>query len=871
MTERGQAYARSAFDGEIRDLAGTTAGRNAKLNATSFRLGQFVAAGLLDRGQVEDALFAAAQANGHVGKRGVSVTRGTMASGIGKGVLEPVHVPEGATPFKVDRASIPTSSPAKATKPPAATTGVPVPDWTDPGKARAHPFYGAGQPEPSRMVGEMRRHRYRRGGLIVRVKVKIDAKPKPTWTTSYLVRRPKDGAIGWQNKQPVAFVPCPYVGPEGITDPFSGSGDIWWLEGEKDVDTARAAGVDAFCFGGAGDAVDCASLVAGRDVIVCNDADEAGRKGIAKKVDAVKGAARSVAVVTFDGEPDGFDVTDFVERGGTMADLRATVRSSHECGADDGSPNDERITHANVRDIRDGSPYASTLDARPVIQLAVGDLARMVDETEAAIIAADLGVYQRGNRIVATGIVPVITADRREVPSQQIVQIGDHAMMEAAMRSARYEKWNQREKGFRRCDVPPMVTKTLEQRIGRWRFPVLAGIVNAPTLRLDGTILDVPGYDEATGLLFDPAGVVFPKIRPDPRREHAEKALRRIGEIIADFPFATDAHRSVALSAILTACVRRSLRTAPLHGFSAPVAGSGKSKLVDIASVISTGREAGVVAMGKNPEELEKRLVSLLLGGYAIAIDNVEGQLNSDLLCQILSQTMVRPRILGKSEVPEAPTNVLVTATGNNLVIAGDMTRRSILCRLDPKLERPELRQFGFEPVTRAKDDRGLLFAAAMTILRAYHVAGRPVRSQVLGSFEDWSLLVRDALIWLGCADPVATMEQARDDDPRKQQLKAVVIEWGCVIGSEAMTARQACDRASEREPGGYEHQGKPAFAHTAFRDALLSVAGNGGFLEPNKLSYWLKRNREKREQGCYFDVDGETHGTARWVLRPDN
>ena len=173
-----------------------------------------------------------------------------------------------------------------------------------------------------------------------------------------------------------------------------------------------------------------------------------------------------------------------------------------------------------------------------------------------------------------------------------------------------------------------MVVKALEQRTGRYRFPVLAGIVNAPTMRADGTILDVPGYDAATGLLFDPSGETFPKIRTDPTRKHAQAALDMLLELLGGFPFATDAHRSVALSAILTACVRRSLRTAPLHGFSAPVAGSGKSKLVDIASVISTGREAGVIAMGNNPEELEKRLVSLLLGGAAIAIDNVEGKLN---------------------------------------------------------------------------------------------------------------------------------------------------------------------------------------------------------------------------------------------------
>ena len=514
------------------------------------------------------------------------------------------------------------------------------------------------------------------------------------------------------------------------------------------------------------------------------------------------------------------------------------------------------------------APPRVTGDPRPTIQVIVGDLARIVDETEQAIIDADLGVYQRGNSIVTTGIVPVITADKREVPSQQVVPLGDHALMEKAMVAAGFEKWDARADDFVPCNVPPMVIKALEQRTGRYQFPVLAGIVNAPTLRADGTVLDQPGYDHATGLLFDPAGETFPTIRTDPTRKHAEAALAKLSALIAGFPFVSEAHRSVALSAILTACVRRSLRTAPLHGFSAPVAGSGKSKIVDIASVISTGREAGVIAMGNNPEEMEKRLVSLLLGGAAIAVDNIEGALNSDLLCQLLTQTTVRPRILGKSEVPEVPTNVLVTATGNNLVIAGDMTRRSLLCRLDPGVERPELREFDFEPVGRAKAERGLYVAAALTILRAFHLAGRPSTTQPLGSFEEWSRLVRDALMWLGCADPLETMEQTRSSDPQLERLKGVMVEWSGVIGSEVVTAREAADRASEREGHNtYEPGAKPGFQHVAFRDALLGVAGHGGFIDPAKLGRWLGKNKDRVVNGVLFEIDGSHGGTVRWRL----
>ena len=51
---------------------------------------------------------------------------------------------------------------------------------------------------------------------------------------------------------------------------------------------------------------------------------------------------------------------------------------------------------------------------------------------------------------------------------------------------------------------------TLKDREHRLRFPVLVGIVNCPIIAADGQLLDQPGYDPKTGILFDPLGVDFP-------------------------------------------------------------------------------------------------------------------------------------------------------------------------------------------------------------------------------------------------------------------------------------------------------------------------------------------------------------------------
>jgi putative DNA primase/helicase len=165
--------------------------------------------------------------------------------------------------------------------------------------------------------------------------------------------------------------------------------------------------------------------------------------------------------------------------------------------------------------------------------------------------------------------------------------------------AAAFLKFDTRSDDWVLCEAPMWVVKTLKDRRGGLRLPVLAGVVHAPVLRGDGSVLTEAGYDPATGLLFDPLGVEFPPVPDRPTREDAVKALGELAAIVKDFPFVTPAHRAVALSGLLTSVCRRALATAPLHAFSAPIRGSGKSKLVDIASVIATGLEAPVVAAGQ--------------------------------------------------------------------------------------------------------------------------------------------------------------------------------------------------------------------------------------------------------------------------------
>jgi putative DNA primase/helicase len=525
-------------------------------------------------------------------------------------------------------------------------------------------------------------------------------------------------------------------------------------------------------------------------------------------------------------------------------------------------PKDKRIHPRRVR----------PNDNLPTIQVTKAEIKETVDLSERALIAADRSVYQRGGDIVGVTIAKGKSHSGEEITFQTIAERGEWALIEDLSCSAHYEEWDSRlgNGGDWAQTSPPMwVVRTLQQRSEK-HLPPLVGVINAPTMRHDGSILSEPGYDKKTGLLFDPRGVRFPKVTDRPVLADAQAALDTITEPIKDFPFVSGVDLAVALSTVLTALVRRSLETSPLHAFSAPVAGSGKGKLVDYASVLATGEAAPAMAAGDNDEEMEKRLFSCALEGRAIiAIDNCTRPLSDiDLLCSLLTQQQVRGRPLGASKTKTVPANAHVTATGNNLTVVGDLTRRSIRCELDPGCESPELRTFEFEPIELAKRKRPELAVAALTILRAFHVAGRPAPEGVapLGSYEDWSKLIRNALIWVGCADPVASQDKLRRDDPDKTELEDVMTQWWDVFGGNRATVAEVIESACELEPyAGYSANTK--FARPLFRDALLAVAGAGGAVNAKRLGKWLKRYAGRIVGGIRVEQSEASRGVSAWRL----
>lgn len=506
-------------------------------------------------------------------------------------------------------------------------------------------------------------------------------------------------------------------------------------------------------------------------------------------------------------------------------------------------------------------------DGRPLIRLVRGELPRILDESDAALGQSDLTIFSQNTRLVR-----VIAIEGNETgggihrPAGAVViqSVTSAHLLDRFALAASWQKFDSRNKEWLASDVPRTVADSFIARAGSWKhLPALAGVVEAPCLRADGSVLDVPGHDKASGIYFAgklPDGYRSPAARPT--REQAIEALDLLRELIWDFPFIDEADRCAAVAGILTALMRRTLSSAPMLAITAPTAGTGKTKLAYVIAILTTGRPASVVSLGEKSEEFEKKLTGALLAGDAIILlDNIERPLFGDLLCQVLSQPSANLRRLGNSELLNTPTNSAFIATGNNLDIRGDLKRRILLTRIDAKLERPERRKFARDVLEDAARRRGELVAAALTIVRAYIAAGSPdVDAFPFGGFEAWDAWCRRPLLWLGCPDPLRSSEEVREEDPDIAMQRALFEAWRDAFGtSKAMQVSEIVSAGSASAGG--------SPVNPQLHEALLSACGEK--ITGKRLGNWLRRHRGRIVDGLKVERAGQDAATkyALWRL----
>ncbi len=229
---------------------------------------------------------------------------------------------------------------------------------------------------------------------------------------------------------------------------------------------------------------------------------------------------------------------------------------------------------------------------------------------------------------------------------------------------------------------PPILVVRDLTALGRWDLPVLEGVVEAPTLRPDGSILDKPGYDAATRLLYIPAANLHvPVIPQEPNRVEVQRSLALLDDAFGDFPYVDEASRANMLALLLTCIVRQSFKGhVPLALIDAPRAGTGKTLAVEAVSQITTGRTASLMSAPAGDEEFRKRLTSVLLDGpTVVTIDNVENKLSAPSLASVLTAFNWHDRMLGSTSMVTLPQRATWIATGNNIKLGGEHAQALLL------------------------------------------------------------------------------------------------------------------------------------------------------------------------------------------------
>lgn len=392
----------------------------------------------------------------------------------------------------------------------------------------------------------------------------------------------------------------------------------------------------------------------------------------------------------------------------------------------------------------------------------------------------------------------------------------------------------------------------------------LEGVTVTPLFRHDGEILARPGYDATTGVLLAPhESETFEPVPPRPTRADVDDAIEALRYVITDFPFESAAHEATFFAALLTPLARFAFRgPSPLFLIDANTPGTGKGLLAKVIGLIAIGSAPTLIVQSRDDSEERKRITTVALDGdQVVCIDNIEGRWGSPAMCVALTTDEWSDRVLGGSTSYKGPLLTTWLATANNVQLTTDMVRRVAHLRLVTKDERPEERTAFSIPKLEAyvRQHRSRLVRAALTILRGWHVAGRPEAAlPSWGSFESWSSVVRQAIVWAGLRDPGETRASLRDaTDTGTDQLQELIHALVHVYAGQKLTAGEIVAKA--KGDGGH-----------ALREALEAYTGGKGPLTAKGVGRLLLRVRgrivdgqrvagEKRKQWAWWVEDVKT------------
>lgn len=507
--------------------------------------------------------------------------------------------------------------------------------------------------------------------------------------------------------------------------------------------------------------------------------------------------------------------------------------------------------HCNNRHIRDLLKFLDvdlkSARMKPTIRIIKGEIHRIVDIAEQQL-AATKQYYQ------SNGIIVQVYTDS-STKQTQIQAISQSELLRALSRIAIWEQFDGRLKNWIRIDPPGRHISTLFDSNTYKYLPIINGLARQPYILPNGNLMNQAGYDNHTGMfgIFDSKKFL---ILDEPCYEDAQSALKVLNELLEEFCFASDKDRAATLSAILTAAVRPSLANAPMFHVRAHAIGSGKSYLCSLITAFAAPQKGTPTTFPSKDDECRKLLLAELLRAPAvIEFDNITSDiLPHKSLCIALTSEFMSGRILGASKTVTVSTRTLFLSSGNNVIPIKDMARRCITINLDPKIEIPAARKFKRPNLTiEVFEEREKYLSAALTIVRAWVVAGKPkTECESLNGYSDWVDFCRQPLLWLGYADPATSIFDSLKASPDQNQLDRLLKGWQVIFGNIPTMVREAVNKSVN-------------YGNEDFKEILHEIADERGVINRPRLGRWIKRHEGQIVNNLKFVRCSGNTSAERW------
>lgn len=462
--------------------------------------------------------------------------------------------------------------------------------------------------------------------------------------------------------------------------------------------------------------------------------------------------------------------------------------------------------------------------------------------------------YVRGGRIVhvegISGAAGRIAGDEDSPLPVTASELGPPGMAELLAAHTftyrtRSRKADGQDETYREEVTPgfPVLSAALAPK--NWpRLRPLYGIVGAPVLRPDGTLLQEPGYDPVTGLYLA-SKVQLDPVPDKPTAEQVATARQFLLEtFLGDFPWIGPADKANYIGLLATPVLRGYLHTLiPFGVVSSTMPGSGKTILTCGLGMLYGQR---VLTWTHSDEELRKSITSVLADPVgAIIFDNLaEGTvIDSPVLARLITDRTWADRLLGKNTTAAFQNDRVWTATGNNLRLGGDMRTRSVLVQLNPNMPRPEERT-GFaipdldQWILAGENQRTVLWHLLILIADWTRNNAPRQRGLTMRQFTPWAEAVGGFLAHHGIGDFLGNVETVRDIDEDEATWAAFLAQWYRLHGSEWVTSN-ALRMSAETMQGHDRWEG-------------LFIADNNGRPPSAKALGKLLRGHIDRYHGSY-------------------